>query len=515
MRTPHSLIRALPWISPVLLMLAPLPLAAQVVYAPTDLGTVGGTDSEAYAINDYGQVVGRSLDVDGKPTVFQWQSGEMIAIYHESIWGRLTLPTAEYSVSYGVSDTDHIISTILSQSPDDTNLLCESSVIFRPGVMSDLSTPYPGDAIDIIASHISSASQISANGLYVVGWATQDPSSTRITGYLVTPVDGLWADPATGPCGPQNPYLKNLGTLRARDENSSATSVNNRGQVVGWSYTWYPSANKAGYAAFLIEAPLDTDADGEPDEWYVDDNGANALMLELGTLGGHNSWARDINFAGFVVGESDTANWHTHAFLWSPVSRTMQNLGTLGGDSSSAAAINDVGEVVGWSLNANGNKHAFFIAPNDTDADGQPDQWYVDADGDGINDLMVDLNTVLTSGSKLTLSEARDINVRGHIVGWGSTGTSADANRHAFLLKPTTETGDNTQAVATHADATLAPVEAQPTDGSDQDNTDPSDGSSTAPALGPLHFLCGVGLTNMLPFLLAGLVGLKWGVRRW
>jgi probable HAF family extracellular repeat protein len=45
--------------------------------AARELGSLGGTNSEAYAINDTGQVVGWSLTRDGEPRAFSWQDGVM------------------------------------------------------------------------------------------------------------------------------------------------------------------------------------------------------------------------------------------------------------------------------------------------------------------------------------------------------------------------------------------------------------------------------------------------------
>jgi probable HAF family extracellular repeat protein len=44
----------------------------------TDLGTLGGTDSEAHAINSSGQVVGQADVASGAPHPFLWQNGNMI-----------------------------------------------------------------------------------------------------------------------------------------------------------------------------------------------------------------------------------------------------------------------------------------------------------------------------------------------------------------------------------------------------------------------------------------------------
>jgi probable HAF family extracellular repeat protein len=70
-------------------------------------------------------------------------------------------------------------------------------------------------------------------------------------------------------------------------------------------------------------------------------------ITDLGTLGGDQSSAEDINKVGQIVGTSKTASGVRHAFLWQD--GEMKDLGTLlgGGRYSGAAGINGVGQVVG------------------------------------------------------------------------------------------------------------------------------------------------------------------------
>jgi probable HAF family extracellular repeat protein len=142
---------------------------------------------------------------------------------------------------------------------------------------------------------------------------------------------------------------------------------------------------------------------------FFDDQGA---MHDLGTLGGTNSEANFINDRGEIVGYSDTALGAIHAFV--DQRGKMTDLGTLGGRNSDAGAINNEGIVVGTAQTSASMWHG-----------------YIDQHG-----RMIDLNSLIPPGSGIVITNAQDINDRGQIAadGYATSSPSVDL---AFLLTPT------------------------------------------------------------------------------
>ena len=166
--------------------------------------------------------------------------------------------------------------------------------------------------------------------------------------------------------------VTDLGTLPGFVA-STATAINNSGQIVGSSFGLITFGGN--------RSPL-------PGDSFLYSGGS---MTDLGVA---NTQANAINQAG-VVAVAPALNLITftsdHSFLYN--GGTVQDIGTLGGLESYAAGINNNRQVVGWANTQSGNQHAFLYT----------------------NSGMSDLGTLAGWNS----SFATAINDQGEVVGYG------------------------------------------------------------------------------------------------
>jgi probable HAF family extracellular repeat protein len=86
-----------------------------------------------------------------------------------------------------------------------------------------------------------------------------------------------------------------------------------------------------------------------------------ATPIDLGTLGGAQSKALDINNGGYIVGWATTPDEDRHAFYYIGAASYMYDIGATSGiGASEAHGINNSNRVVGHSFNTLGLSHAFF-----------------------------------------------------------------------------------------------------------------------------------------------------------
>ncbi len=171
---------------------------------------------------------------------------------------------------------------------------------------------------------------ISSSGL-IDGWSENG---------LIDPMIGLPESHAV--LWTKDHQIIDLGTVTGGTE-SLAIANNSRGQVVGFSNNDVPDPFS------FLGLPTQTRA-------FLWQNGA---MQDLGTLGGPDALAQEVNERGQVAGFSYTSTMAIDPFLWD--NGAMTDLGTLGGTFASQNGLNNRGQVVGFmNLAGDVNKHGFL-----------------------------------------------------------------------------------------------------------------------------------------------------------
>jgi probable HAF family extracellular repeat protein len=134
----------------------------------------------------------------------------------------------------------------------------------------------------------------------------------------------------------QDGVMQDLGTL-GTGTNAIALLINERGQVVGDSYTSPDPSPFCFYNENVL--PFTTGA-------FLWEKGR---MADLGGLGGTCALASALNNQGQVAGWSNLAGDQAyHAFRWDRATHPhLKDLGTLGGSLSIAGAMNEAGDAVG------------------------------------------------------------------------------------------------------------------------------------------------------------------------
>jgi probable HAF family extracellular repeat protein len=349
----------------------------------TDLGALpgpAGLSSATTWIGGNGQIAGFSENREVDPFT-GIQSVHGVVWKHGGIFDLGSLKGGYESVANAVNNQGELVGYANNGIPDSESLVGLGSqtraVAWWNLEIHDLGTLGGTDAV---ALYVNDLGQIVGQSYTS---SSVPPPTTECGDFPLTLHAFIW----------ENGKMTDLRTLGGSC--ASAFALNNRGQVVG-------------------EATIAGDTESHAFLWE------RGLMKDLGALGGTHGYAGWLNDSGRVVGAAtNSGDQALLAFSWKDDAIT--NLGTLNGDACSAAdAINSKDQVVGGS----GFYDASFF-PACTDAVEHAVLW---EDG-----KILDLNSVVSAPSDLTLNEATFINDRGEISGFG---TLANGDTHAFVLIP-------------------------------------------------------------------------------
>src|SRR5215472_11828075 len=329
----------------------------------TDLGTLGGTESFAYAINDLEQVVGSSLTAgDVAEHSFLYSSGRMTDLYPLNSQSILTVgPT-------GINHSGQIASgLIVGRVYSPAILDSRTSSLILPGTLGGVTSFDFNGVATSINNHADAVGYSYIDAINRHAFLYSDGATTDIDpfgGYSVALAindEGMVVGLASAQLsGTATAFVRSKGLARtifqARTE-SDARGVNNRGQVVGefltqdgasfhgflyseGAVTDIGSSESPQTTAFAINdqqqvvgttfVPYQTTCLDGPCVQYKE----HAFFYESGTLtdlnslipsdsGWELSWAFDINNHGAIVGYGQVDD-KFHAFLLTPAASQEQ-----------------------------------------------------------------------------------------------------------------------------------------------------------------------------------------------
>lgn len=271
-------------VSVFLLLVGPAVVYAQA-YDVLDLGTLGGNQSEAYSLNNAGDVVGDSTLPNGAWRAYVYRNGRMI-----DLGASQGMPMAQ-SHGHVINDVGNIVGISTFIILGRTQICGAAWVPPEQGPFG----PYMCGGID------GGTGNATFFGLSNAGHITGCSQDRRGMSRAFVMYRGISILPTFG-------------------GEAAGYAVNNSGQVVG-----YAEVGGGKYSGFYHQPPDQT-------------------ML-MGDLGGGYSVLYDLNNNGVAVGMSYTYDGELHAVSYTPADG-IQEIGPV--DGSIAAAVNNRGDVVGF-----------------------------------------------------------------------------------------------------------------------------------------------------------------------
>ncbi|MEA2175687.1 MAG: hypothetical protein QOD00_3279 [Blastocatellia bacterium] len=265
-----------------------------------DLGTLGGTQSRAYGINNAGVVVGQAKDAGDYDRAFRY-SGD--ALQNLGTFD----PSGLQSYAYSINEAGQIAGSSEHQA--------------RSGPMAFLLTGNQMQNLGTFGGYYSYAFAVNASG-HAAGYAS---SGSYLRAYYY---DGT--------------TKHDLGSfLGGTNSDSYAWAMNDADVVVGGS-SYDP---------------------GWPSRYLPFRSVAGGPLQYLGSFGGNDGEARGINNAGQIVGSSNNAGQQPRAFIYDGGQMSDLNAlipASSGWILTNAYDINNNGQIVGKGT-INGQTHAYLL----------------------------------------------------------------------------------------------------------------------------------------------------------
>lgn len=350
-------------------------------YDVFDIGTLGGNSASPIDFNDYAQIVGWSLTASADTNAFVWENGVLRDL------GRLG---RKASMASRINNAGVILGAVWSGRGDDSYNY--RPTIWRNGAGTVLDNPPSGEPTTPSASDESDVTAWTSCGHETChGWAWNrgwqrvggllgEYAETfvqamnkrgQIVGSSAAVYTGESPYPADHAFLWENGVMRDLGLLSGNPcpqypdricGNSSATSINESGQVVGYSTAadgsfhavlwenatirdlWTEPAGSTGGSLINDRGQVAGSAGGEGFFW------SSGTLRLLGSLGGGGTIVVDINEAGTVVGTSKTTTGERHVFVWTEQGGIVDlGTGPHGFNTAGVVGISFRGDIVGFT----------------------------------------------------------------------------------------------------------------------------------------------------------------------
>jgi len=336
------------------------PAIVDAGYALQDIGTLGGSFSNAFDVNDAGVVVGRSQTATGAIHAFAFADG---------VLQDLGSPGSGSSEAWLVGEGGHVAGIFRDGGATQTAVWAGGGVSVIDGFGGSFTAPTgvdpSGTVVGLSQTNDATASRrafrwsggvtidlgtlggleseaLAINGAGdAVGWAHDEFGDFHAV---------IW--PAAG-------GIQDLGTLGG--DLSAALAINDAGVVAGTAQTASGEMHAFLWSAGVGMIDLTPGLSGQAEAIALNDVGQAAVrvmatsdqaflwdgaqLLDLATLGGASSDVVDLDGAGAAAGVSETADGVFVAVVWPSLDPAPLPLG--GADAGAAEAANDGGTIVG------------------------------------------------------------------------------------------------------------------------------------------------------------------------